>query len=117
MTEQNIYFDKTQLSVSHLELEFTKTKPDNPPVSAHNPPVLPPQITTKIPSEINGDSSEPKIPMKRIHKPTTKLKEIIEGCAVVSNLPSALKFTIGTQLPSISDAPVTFLKWNNWLIG
>ena len=40
LTERNIYFDKTQLSVSRLEgeeLEFTKTKPDNPPVSAHNP--------------------------------------------------------------------------------
>ena len=67
LTERNIYFDKTQLSVSRLEgeeLEFTKTKPDNPPVSAHNPPVLPPQITTEIPSKINEDPSEPEIPTK-----------------------------------------------------
>ena len=113
LTERNIYFNKTQLSVSRLEgeeLEFTETKPDNTPVSAHNPPILPPQIAPEIPSEIDEDPSGLEIPTKHIRKLTTKLKEIIEGRAVVSNLLSAPKFTIGTQLPSISDAPGDILE-------
>ena len=96
-TERNVYFDNMQLSVSHLEgeeWELTKTK-------THNPPILPipeleiPQIVPEIPSENDEDHSEPEIPTKHVCKPTIKLKEIMQGCAVVSNLPSAPKFTVG----------------------
>ena len=114
-TEQNVYFDKTQLSVSRLEgeeLEFTETKSDNPLISSHNPPALPtnpqivqPQTAPEIPSENDEDASEPEIPAKRIRKPTAKIREIMEGCAVASNLPSTPKFTAGTQLPSAPDVP------------
>ena len=105
LTERNIYFDNTQLSVSRLEgeeWELTETK-------THNPPVLPipepeiPQIIPEIPSENDEDHSEPKIPTKHVCKLTIKLKEIMQGHAVVSNLPSAPKFTVGTQLPSLPD--------------
>ena len=104
-TERNVYFDNTQLSVSRLEgeeWELTETK-------THNPPVLPipeleiPQIVPEIPSENDEDHSEPEIPTKRVRKPTTKLKEIMQGRAIVSNLPSAPKFTVGIQLPSVPD--------------
>ena len=45
-----------------------------------------------------------------MRKPTTKLKDLIEGHAVASNLPSSLKFTKGIQLPSIPDAPGDVLE-------
>jgi hypothetical protein len=127
-TERNVYYDKTQLSVSRLEgedWEFTETKSDNPPVLSHNTPVqlssdnppvqLPtsaPQIVPETPSENDEDPSEPEIPTKRIRKPTAKIKEIIEGRAVTSGLPSAPRFTIGTQLPSIPDVPGDVLETN-----
>ena len=119
-TERNVYFDKTQLSVSRLEgeeLEFTETKSDNPIIPSHNPPALPtnpqiaqPQTAPEIPSENDEDLSEPEIPAKRTRKPTAKIREIMEGRAVASNLPSAPKFTAGTQLPSISDVPGEVLE-------
>ena len=87
-TERNVYFSNMQSSVSHLkgeDLEFTKTKSDNPPVSLHNPSVqsinsliISPQTLPDITSKTDEDPPEPKIPTKCIHKPTTKLKEIIE---------------------------------------
>ena len=107
-TERNVYFDKTQSSVSRLEGEewqFVETKPDNPPVLSINPSIVPPQTAPEIPSENDEDPSEPEIPTKRIRKPTAKIREIMEGRAVVSNLPSAPKFTTGTQLPSVPDVP------------
>ena len=119
-TERNVYFDKTQLSVSRLEgeeLEFTETKSDNPIIPSHNPPALPtnpqiaqPQTAPEIPSENDEDLSEPEIPAKRTRKPTAKIREIMEGRAVASNLPSTPKFTAGTQLPSISDVPGEVLE-------
>jgi hypothetical protein len=115
-TERNVYFDKTQSLVSRLEgeeLEFTETKTHDPPVS-HNPPILskPPEIHQNAPEIVsdNDEASEPEIPTKHIRKPTAKLKEIIEGRAVTSNLPSAPKFTAGTQFPSVPDAPGDILE-------
>ena len=126
-TDRNIYFDNTRSSVSHLEGEewqFVEMKSDNSPaVSFHKPPVLSPNppVLPKLPPEIpqnapestsdnDEDRSEPEIPAKQIRKPTTKLKDIIEGCAIASGLPSAPKFTIGTQLPSIPDVPGDVLE-------
>ena len=125
-TERNVYFDNTQSSVSRLEGEewqFVETKPDNlpavpphnPPVLSHKPPVLPdlpPDIPPNAPETSDDDDapSEPEIPVKRIRKPTAKIKEIMEGRAVTSDLPNAPKFTVGTQLPSTSDAPVDVLE-------
>ena len=96
-------------------------------MSSHNPqaplkPPLPPQVPQIIEEPASEDDtapSEPEIPTKRIRKPTTKLKEIIEGRAVVSNLPNALKFAIGTQLPLISDVPGDVLEVDepkDWMI-
>ena len=103
--ERNVYFDNMQLSVSRLEgeeWELTETK-------THNPPVLPipepeiPQIIPEIPPKNDEDHSEPEIPTKHVCKPTIKLKEIMQGHVVVSNLPSTPKFTVGIQLPSVPD--------------
>ena len=110
-TEQNIYFDKTKLSVSRLEgeeWEFIKTKSDYTPVLPAEIPQNTPKTIHDTPDIISDEDetlSEPEIPNKQICKPTAKIREIIEGCAVTSNLPSAPKFTIGTQLPSIPDVP------------
>ena len=81
-------------------------KPDKPPVL----PLAIPEKTPNIISENNEDPSEPEIPERRIRKPTAKLKDIIEGRAITSNLPSAPKFTAGTQLPSITDVPGQVLE-------
>ena len=115
-TEQNVYFDKTSSSVSRLkgeEWELTETKPENAPKlpTPKHPAVT--QIKPEILSENDEPLSEleiPEIPVKRIRKPTVKLKDIIEGHAVVSNLPAAPQFTVGTQLPSILDPPGDVLK-------
>ena len=112
-TERNVYYDKTQSSVSRLEgedWEFTETKSHNPPLSISSPLPIIPQAVPETVSENEEALSEPETPVKRIRKPAAKLKDIIEGRAVVSNLPSAPKFTVGTQLPSISDAPVDVLE-------
>ena len=125
-TERNVYFDKTQLSVSHLEgedLEFTETKPDPDitPVLPIIPPILPlsHKIAPEIPSGNDEDVSEPEIPTKHIRKPTQKIQKIIEGHAIMSNLPSAPKFTKGTQLPSIPDVPGDVLEadeQDDWIL-
>ena len=108
-TERNVYFDKTSSSVPRLEgeeWEFTETKPDKP---EPNLPAIAPKTPDPL-SENDEAPSEPEIPEKRIRKPTAKLKEIIEGRAVTSNLPNAPKFTPGIQLPSIPDVPTDVLE-------
>ena len=114
-TERNVYFDNTQLSVSRLEgeeWEFTETKSHNPPLSISAPLPVIPEPVPEVVSENEETPSEPETlaPIKRIRKPTVKLKEIIEGRAVASNLPSAPKFTAGIQLPSNSDVPGDVLE-------
>ena len=83
-------------------------KPHNSSVSLHNPSVSPaqspdesqispvPQIIPETPFN-DEDPPEPDKSEKRIHKPTIKLKKIIEGHAVMSNLLSAWKHTVGTS--------------------
>ena len=67
-TEQNVYFDKTQSSVSRIEgedWELTEMKSDNPPVSSHNPPVLsqPPCITSS--TRTTNPSNRPRVIIKK----------------------------------------------------
>ena len=122
-TERNIYYDKTQSQVSHFEgeeWELIKMKSHNPPLSISSPLPAIPQVEPEIVSENDEAPSEPEVPTKRIRKPTIKLKEIIEGRAVASNLPSAPKFAVGTQLPSTSDVPGDVLELNepvDWMMA
>ena len=115
-TERNVYFDKTSSSVSRLEgeeWELTETKPENAPELPTPKHSAVTQIKPEILSENDEPLSEleiPEIPVKRIRKPTVKLKDIIEGHAVISNLPAAPQFTVGTQLPSILDPPGDVLE-------
>ena len=124
-TKQNIYFDKTKSSVSRLEGEewdFIETKSDYTPVLPAEIPQNTPETIHDTPDIISDEDetlSEPEIPNKRIRKPTAKIREIIEGRAVASNLPSAPKFTIGTQLPSIPDVPGDVLEMDesvDWMM-
>src|SRR5271169_450533 len=120
-TKRNVYFDKTSSSVSRLkgeEWKFVKTKPDEPLDEPKNPPnPLPPaEITPSIPnldesaSEDEEATPDLEITTKRIRKPTQKLQDIIEGRAVMSNLPSAPKFAAGIQLPTVVEAPGQVLE-------
>ena len=122
-TERNVYFDKTQSQVSRFEgeeWELTETKSHNPPlfISAALPVI--PKPVPEVVFENEETPSEPETPIKRIHKLTVKLKEIIESHAVASNLPSAPKFTAGIQLPSNSDVPGDVLETDepeDWMMA
>ncbi|CAA7268571.1 unnamed protein product [Cyclocybe aegerita] len=86
--ERNVYFDKTASSVSRLEgedWEFIETTPDSTPDGLTSTPSMP---------------SEPETRSKRTQKPTQRLRDILEGRAVLSNRPGAQKVTPGVQLPS-----------------
>jgi len=120
-TERNVYFDKTTSSVSRLEGEewkFVETKSDKPLDEPKNPghPLPFVEITPPVPdfdesaSEDEEAVPDPEIAMKRIRKPTQKLQDIMEGRAVMSNLPNAPKFTAGIQLPTVVGAPDQVLE-------
>ena len=107
--ERNIYFDKTIASVQQLEgedWEFVKSQTDlksNTPVPKPSEPVMLENPTPTIddqPPEHEEIISEPEIPQKRVRKPTQRLKDLLEGRAVVSDRPNAPKIPIGVQLPT-----------------
>ena len=128
--ERNIYFDKTSLSVSHLEGEeeekAVKMSPDSPSIQRKSP-----SASTKISAPDPHDTDAPHVTeinkldtdtkdfpieqnrcLKCTWKPTQRITDILTGTAVSSNLPKSHgKLPPGVQLPSINpevkqDSPV-----------
>jgi hypothetical protein len=126
-TEQNIYYDKTCLSVDHLEgedWEFIKTTTDSPnslaaptsiPASAATPAATPaaPEtcVPTPTPSYDDNPPEEEPIPTKHIRKPSQHVHDLIEGCGATSACPSDLAVAPGIQLPPVAEeAPDVVLE-------
>ena len=100
--EQNIYYDKTMASASHLEGEeqgIVEMKANSPQVSntsktstSDNPPadlpasVTPPHIPTPLPASQPTEEEPPTT--KRARKPSQRILNIVEGCGVTSSRPS-----------------------------
>ncbi|CAA7265260.1 unnamed protein product [Cyclocybe aegerita] len=118
--EQNVYYDETCKSGSHLEGEewdgFNETKPDlsinltaEPPPSTSStsnqtaqPAASAPQAPERDESASEPDEtpSTPKPREKRVQKPSQHVLDIIEGRAVSSNLPKSPKLSPGVQVPT-----------------
>jgi hypothetical protein len=99
--KQNIYFNKTAVSVVCLEGENINFKikptdlhtvPDPTPLPKADKP------TQKAPS-VNEEPNEPA--PKRTRKPSQCILDIIEGCTVSTNRPADPTIATGIQLPPI----------------
>ena len=101
--KRNVYYDKTNASVSRLEEEeegIVKLKTDLPneqiltPVSSKNSVPTPPHVPSPPPAP------EPNVQTaKRICRPSQCVLNIIEGRASSSNRPSDPPIACGIQLP------------------
>jgi hypothetical protein len=111
--ERNVYIDKTKLSVSRLEGEenegIVETNPDlpskNPSLKSHLPypsTQIPPAPAPSNPhTDIEDPPSEPEARSKRTRRPAQRVKDLLDGVAVSSNLPKSHgKLAPGIQLPS-----------------
>jgi hypothetical protein len=107
-TERNVYYDKTSMSVSRLEGEewdgFVETKPDIPssinqtpslpdnPTAVESPPDNPKPIeTTPEAEESQSEVESLEIRPKRTREPTQRVRDLLSGQAVTSNLPRGPK--------------------------
>ncbi|KAF8799045.1 hypothetical protein BYT27DRAFT_7319986, partial [Phlegmacium glaucopus] len=116
-TERNVYYDKTGSSVSHFEGEewdgFVETKTDLPLPQKQSPSQIPtetPNIDTAEPSndpkfienqsETDADQSDAETHPKRVRKPTQRVKDLLTGKDIASNLPKGAKIAPGIQLPT-----------------
>jgi len=113
--EWNVYYDKTGTSASRFEGEdwddFVETKVDELTGTSTTIPELPTptpnsQPTSRIPEPPIVDdtasdaASEPKIRSKRVRKPMQRVKDLLEGRGVTSDLPKGPKVAAGVQLPT-----------------
>ena len=91
--------------VSSTTWEFVKLQTDSPLKTPILKPSETPQMhnPTPIPDNYNPEPDknlQHEIPEKRIRKPTQRLKDLMEGWAVSSNLPRAPQIPLGVQLPT-----------------
>ncbi|KAF8799487.1 hypothetical protein BYT27DRAFT_7075854, partial [Phlegmacium glaucopus] len=114
--ERNVYTDNTLASASRIKGEnnegFVEANPDlhvSPkipqPDSAQSLPIQSPVSNDQAPHNLNTNLENlPNDPIerpKRVRKPTQKVKDLMEGVAVSSNLPkSQTKLAPGVQLPT-----------------
>ena len=105
--ERNVYYDKTNVSVSQFEGEesgIIKPKTDLPNIPKPFPPVnhipTPPRAPSPPPaSQIKAPTA------KCIRKPSQCVLDIMEGCGTSSNHPSDPTIARGVQLlPPLSSA-------------
>ena len=104
MVKWNIYFDKTAVSVVHLEEENIDfeieptdlhTVPDSTPLPKANKPTQKAPTTNLIPTE--PDEPAPK----HTFKPSQRILDIIEGYAISTNRPAGPTIMKGIQLPPV----------------
>jgi hypothetical protein len=101
--ERNVYFDKTAVSVVRLKgeninFEIEPTDLCTVPDPTHLPKADKP--TQKAPS-VNEERNEPA--PKQICKPSQRILDIVEGCAVSTNRPADPTIAKGIQLPPITE--------------
>ncbi|KAF8815667.1 hypothetical protein BYT27DRAFT_7044660, partial [Phlegmacium glaucopus] len=116
-TERNVYYDKTGSSVSRFEGEEwdgfeTKTYqpqvqsqplPTQAPVKMTIPDTPDPQNDPiPIESQHESEDEQPNVSSrpKRLRKPTQRVRDLLSGKAVTSDLPRAPKISTGIQLPT-----------------
>ncbi|PPQ91584.1 hypothetical protein CVT25_012512 [Psilocybe cyanescens] len=97
---KNVYI-KTELYDSASTSNSTPTQPPAP----HEPVETPPIPHDEHQSEAEESHSEAESRTKRIRKPTQRVRDLLEGRAVASNLPKGRKVAKGVQLPT-PEAPV-----------
>jgi len=123
--EHNVYYDKTCSSIYWLEGEeldeFVKMKIDEPVISpssslnsTSNPSNVqlsashatgdPPILPSKPHTDAEDSPSEAETRPKRACKLTQRVRDLLEGRAVASNLPKGQKVAKGVQLPT-TEAP------------
>ncbi len=122
--ERNVYYDKTGASASRLEgenWEFIETKAEEPTEdsASHPTPVVetprastsaasaPTPVPDAHASDASSDASTSAGRPKRARKPAARLRDILDGHAVVGNR-QGVTYTRGVQLPTpeTSSAPV-----------
>jgi hypothetical protein len=115
MVERNVYYDKTGASASRFEGEnwddFIETKADeltgtSTTIPQPPTPTLNSEPTSHVPDPpivddaASDEASEPAIRSKRVRKPTQRVKDLLEGRGVTSELPKGPKVAPGVQLPT-----------------
>lgn len=113
--ERNVYYDKTGASASRFEGEnwddFIETKADeltgtSTTIPQPPTPTLNSEPTSHVPDPpivddaASDEASEPAIRSKRVRKPTQRVKDLLEGRGVTSELPKGPKVAPGVQLPT-----------------
>jgi hypothetical protein len=106
--EWNVYYNKSGASASRFEGEdwedFVETKADE--LTGTSTTILQLPTTSHIPGPPIIDdaasdiASEPETRSKRVRKPAQRVKDLLEGRGVTSELPKAPKVTPGVQLPT-----------------
>ena len=113
--ERNVYYDKTGASASRFEGEdwddFVETKVDeltgtSTTVPQSSTPAPNPEPTSRVreppimDDTASDAASEPEVRSKRVQKPTQRVKDLLEGRGVTSDLPKGPKVAPGVQLPT-----------------
>ena len=113
--ERNVYYDKTGASASRFEGEdwddFVETKVDeltgtSTTVPQSSTPAPNPEPTSRVreppimDDTASDAASEPEVRSKRVRKPTQRVKDLLEGRGVTSDLPKGPKVAPGVQLPT-----------------